>query len=435
MENGTGEFLFGLLLVLVTARTLAELAVYLGAPAVIGELLAGVLLGPSLLGVLEPTEALRLLAEIGVILLLFEVGMETDPRRLFHAGVASTVVAVGGFVLPFVFGYLFAHQMLGLDLLPSLFLGGTLTATSIGITVRVLADLKAHQSREGVIVVGAAVIDDVLGVLLLALLHEFASNPEGVSLVNTGRVAIFIVIFFVLAPLVARIMSALIRRVDERTDIPGLIPTTITALVLLFAWLAHMAGAPQILGGFAAGLALSRRFFLPFGVALRSDIAFSRRVEEQIRPIVHLFTPIFFVFVGLSLNLREVAWSEPRIWILFGGLMLVAVAGKVLGAMLIREPLASRLAVGLAMIPRGEVGLIFAELGRVGGILDNELYAALILVIAATTLLAPFALKGYYATPMGQALLAETRAGRMRRAQHAERRAMQQQGRNPGRRR
>ncbi len=435
MENGTGDFLFNLLLILVTARILAEVAVRLGSPAVIGELLAGVVLGPSLFGWMEPTEAIRLLAEIGVILLLFEVGMETDPRRLVNAGVASTIVAIGGFVLPFVFGYLFAHQVLGLGLLPSLFLGGTLTATSIGITVRVLSDLKAQQSREGVIVVGAAVIDDVLGVLLLALLHEYSANPNGVSLANTGRVALFIGIFFVLAPLVARLMSAFIRRVDEKSDIPGLIPTTITALVLFFAWLAHLAGAPQILGGFAAGLALSRRFFLPFGVALRSDIAFSRRVEEQIRPIVHLFTPIFFVFVGLSLNLREIAWGEPRIWILFGGLLLVAVAGKMLGAMFIREPLESRVAVGLAMIPRGEVGLIFAELGRVSGILDNELYAALILVIAVTTLLAPFALKGYYATPLGQRLLADTRAGRMRRAQHAERRAMHQQGRHAGRRR
>ena len=422
MENGAGDFLVSLLIILVTARLLAEVAVRLGSPAVIGELLAGVVLGPSLMGWLEPTEAIRLLAEIGVILLLFEVGMETDPRRLMNAGVASTIVALGGFILPFVFGYLLAHQVLGLDLLPSLFLGGTLTATSIGITVRVLADLRAKHSREGVIVVGAAVIDDVLGVLLLALLHEFSAG-NGVSLANTGRVALFVVIFFVLAPLVARLMSVVIRRLDEKTDIPGLIPTTITALVLFFAWLAHMAGAPEILGGFAAGLALSRRFFLPFGVALRSDIAFARRVEEQIRPIVHLFTPIFFVFVGLSLNLREIAWSEPRIWELFGGLLLAAIAGKMLGALLIRESLASRLSVGLAMIPRGEVGLIFAELGRVSGILDNELYAALILVIATTTLLAPFALKLYYQTPLGRQLLQSEQARRLQRAQFAERKA------------
>jgi Kef-type K+ transport system membrane component KefB len=168
------------------------------------------------------------------------------------------------------------------------------------------------------------------------------------------------------------------------------------SLVLFFAWLAHAVGAPELLGGFAAGLALSRRFFLPFGAALHADPAFAHRVEEQMKPIVHLFTPIFFVMVGLSLNLREVDWSSGFIWALSLSLLAAAVLGKLLGAMLIRETWSIRWIIGTAMIPRGEVGLIFAELGRAGGILDNQVYAGMIIVIALTTLLPPFIMKAMY---------------------------------------
>ncbi len=411
MEAQHGDFLLIFLLILLSARIFAEIAARLEIPPVIGQLLAGLIIGPSLLGWVEPGTVVRLMAEIGIILLLFEVGLETDLKRLTNAGITSTLVAAGGFVLPFVLGLAFAHWGMGLELLPSLFIGGTLTATSIGITVSVLRDLKLHQSREGVIVVGAAVVDDVLGVILLALLYEFSQAGQ-VSLANTGRVALFIAIFFVLAPVVARLMSGVIRRVADNTEIPGLVPTAIVALVLFFAWLAKEAGAPEILGGFAAGLALSRRFFLPFGIALRSDIAFSRRVEEEMRPIVHLFTPVFFVYVGLSLNLHEVHWDRPGVWLLSGGLLVAALAGKMLGALLARESMARRVSIGLAMVPRGEVGLIFVELGRASGILNSEMHAALLIVIALTTLGAPFMLKLFYATRHGRALMEEEHARR-----------------------
>jgi Kef-type K+ transport system membrane component KefB len=389
------DFLLQMLAILIAARVFAELASRLGAPSVIGELLAGIVLGPSILGWIDPGEAIRLLAEVGVILLLFEVGLETNLRQLAGAGVKSLTVATVGFVLPFLLGYAVASQGFGMSQLVSLFIGGTLTATSIGITVRVLADLGRQQSHEGRVVLGAAVLDDVLGVVLLAVLYEY-STGGGVSILNTGKVLLFVALFFVLAPLAAKAVSVVIRRLDGVTEIPGLIPTTVVALVLLAAWVAHALGAPVLLGGFAAGVALSRRFFLPFGAALHENEQFAHRVEEQMRPVVHLFTPIFFVMVGLSLDLTKVDWASPFIWQFSGGLIVVAVSGKLLAGFFIREPGRLRYIIGLAMVPRGEVGLVFAQLGLSSGVFSDEVYAGMIVVIALTTLLPPFMLKAAY---------------------------------------
>ncbi len=167
-------FFLHLLVILLMARVFAEIASRLQTPPVIGEILAGVLLGPSLLGWIEPVEAIRLLAEIGIILLLFEVGLDTDIKRLARSGAKAVVVALPGFFLPLLFGFLLAYWIFDLPLLVALFIGGTMTATSIGITVRVLADLSRQDSSEGQIVLGAAVLDDILGVVLLALLYEFS---------------------------------------------------------------------------------------------------------------------------------------------------------------------------------------------------------------------------------------------------------------------
>lgn len=394
----THTFFLHLVIILLSARLLAELAVRLKSPSVIGELLAGVVLGPSLLGWIEPQNALALMAEIGVILLLFEVGLETDVGSLVRTGLRSVLVALAGFALPFAIGYVLAHHVFDLPLLPSLFIGGTLTATSIGITVRVLSDLRRQNSVEGQVVLGAAVLDDVLGVILLAILYEF-SIGGGVNLATAAKVLVFIAAFFVLAPVVAKLMSAFIKRYEAISTRPGLIPTMVVSLVLFFAWLAHVAGAPELLGGFAAGLALSRRFFLPLGVAMHQDPAFARRIESRMDPIVQLFTPIFFVVVGLSLNLREVDWGSSFIWAFSLALFVAAVTGKMLGPLLLPGTRQERMAIGLAMTPRGEVGLIFAELGRVNEVYGNEIYAALIFVIALTTLLPPFALKWLYSDP------------------------------------
>ena len=390
-------FFLHLLIILLTARIFAELADRFQVPRVMGELFAGVLLGPSLLGWIEPVTVIKMLAEIGIILLLFEVGLGTDVKRLVRTGRESFFVAIAGFVLPFILGFAIAYWMFHLSMLVSLFIGGTLTATSIGITVRVLMDLNRHQGREGQIILGAAVLDDVFGIVLLALLYEF-SLGGGINLINASKVLLFVVTFFVLAPMAAKIISVIIKRFDSVSKVSGLIPTSVVSLVLFFAWLAHAVGAPELLGGFAAGLALSRRFFLPFGVSLHSDPDFALRIERQMRPIIFLFTPIFFVMVGLSLNLRDVDWSSPFIWMFSLTLFVAALAGKLCGALLIKEPWPSRWIIGTALIPRGEVGLIFAELGRVSEIFTNEIYAGMVIVIALTTIFPPLAMKWLYET-------------------------------------
>lgn len=388
-------FFLHLMIILLAARLFGELAVRLGAPAVLGELMAGVVVGPSLLGWLAVDDVIKLLAEVGIILLLFEVGLETDVGKLLKSGRRSALIALAGFFLPFGFGFALAFWGFGLELLVSLFVGGTLTATSIGITIRTLTDLKRHNSLEGQVVLGAAVLDDVMGVVLLALLYEF-SIGGGVNLTNAGKVTLFVVVFFLIAPSMAKLISLAIHKAHRATDIPGLIPTTIVSLVLFFAWLAHAMGVPALLGGFAAGLALSRFFFLPFGLALKTDPKFAHTIESQMRPIVHLFTPIFFVAVGLSLNMREIDWSSPFIWQFSLGMLVLAVGGKIVGALLLKEDWATRWRIGVAMVPRGEVGLIFAELGRASNIFSNEIYAGILLVVAFTTLVAPLGLKLLY---------------------------------------
>ena len=258
MEVST--FFIHITIILLSARILGEMAAYLSIPPVIGELMAGIILGPSLLSLIEPSDVIKLLAEIEIILLLFEVGLETDIMRLMKTGFNSTVVTLFGVAAPFVFGFCVSYYLFTLPFLTSLFAGGTLTATSIGITVRILTDLSKHHSREAQMVLGAAVIDDIIGVILLAFLYDL-SLGKGVSLQHTSQIFIFVVLFMALAPMAAKFMAGVIRRFDNVSQIPGLIPTTVVSLVLFFAWLAHAVGAPELLGGFAAGIALSRRFF------------------------------------------------------------------------------------------------------------------------------------------------------------------------------
>jgi Na+:H+ antiporter len=381
--------------VLVAARLCAELASYYRVPRVIGELVAGVVLGPSILGWIEPNEIIGLLAEIGIILLLFEVGLETDLGRLVSAGADAIRLAIAGFLLPLVLAFCLCFYVFDLDSLVSLFVAGTLTATSIGVTVRILEDLGRQSSAEGQIVLGAAVVDDVLGVILLAILYDFATTGA-VNLVNAGKVMALVAVFFAAAPVIAKLLSLAIYRFDALSRAPGVIPTTLVALVLSFAAGAHAFGAPELLGGFAAGIALSRRFFLPLGLSLRVDPSFEGQIQAQMRPIIQLFTPIFFVMVGLSLDLSSIDWASPFFWMFSLTLVLVAILGKIGGGLVVRQNPYARVAIGMAMVPRGEVGLIFAELGRVSGIFDNASYAAIVIVIAYTTLLSPFWIKLYY---------------------------------------
>lgn len=392
----THTFLIQLVIILFSARIFGEIAAYFNVPSVLGEIVAGIIIGQSVFGFIELTPPIQLLAQIGIILLLFEVGLETDVGRLASSGNKALLVALCGVILPFILGFFISYSLFSLSLLASLLIGSTLTATSIGITLRVLRDLNKQNTPESQIIIGAAVLDDIIGIVLLAVLYEF-SQTGAVNFWNAGKVLLFIFIFFILSPVAAKFVFKVIQKWNEKSSIPGLLPTTIVSLILLFAWIAHELGAPELLGGFAAGLALSRQFFFPFAAFLHQDPDFSHRVEEQMKPIVHLFTPIFFVAIGLSLNLGAVNWSSPFIWAITGTLFIAAVIGKLLsGFMLIKEKFLTKLVIGTSMVPRGEVGLIFANVGLSAGIIQDDMYASVILVIALTTLLAPFALRYIY---------------------------------------
>jgi Kef-type K+ transport system membrane component KefB len=387
------NFFLILFLILISARILGELFVRIGVPSVLGELFAGILLGVSGLGLVEVNDVLKVLAEIGILLLLFEIGLETDIQKLKSAGVKSIIVALFGALFPFTLSAMIAFYLFNLSLIVSLFIGGTLTATSIGITMRVLKDLQKEHSSVAQIVIGAAVIDDILGVIILVFIYDFATAHE-VSMMNTLHTTLFILVFIVLAPIVAHLFSHFMRKCDEHKKIPGMVPTIIISLISLFAYLSHLAGAPEILGSFAAGIALSRRFILPVGMGLRHDECFLEKVKHSIRPIAQMFTPIFFVMVGLSMNLRVIDFVSVEFWSLALVFLVIAVIGKYIGPLVLKGvSTVQKTLIGISMVPRGEVGLIFAEVGRINGILDNEIYAVLIFVIVVTTVVPPFLLK------------------------------------------
>lgn len=387
------NFFLILFLILISARILGEVFARMGIPSVLGELSAGILLGVSGFGFIEVNDVLKVLAEIGILLLLFEIGLDTDIHRLKEAGTKAIIVALFGAVVPFTVSTLLSYYFFDLTLVVSLFIGGTLTATSIGITMRVLKDLQREHTNIAQIVIGAAVIDDIMGVIILVFIYDYAITQE-LSLTNTLNTTGFILLFLIIAPVFANFISGVMRKFDEHKKVPGFIPTMIISLISIFAYLSHLLGAPEILGSFAAGIALSRRFILPFGMGLRSDEVFLVKVQNAINPIAQMFTPIFFVMVGLSMNLRVIDFSSTKFWSLALVFLVVAILGKYVGAFLLRGTTALKKAlIGISIIPRGEVGLIFAEVGRVNGILDNEIYAVLIFVIIVTTVAPPFLLK------------------------------------------
>ncbi|MGB5867294.1 MAG: cation:proton antiporter [Arcobacteraceae bacterium] len=392
----THDFFLTLFLILIVARFLGEIFARFGIPSVLGELSAGILLGSSVLGIIEPNEILKILAEIGIILLLFEVGLETDFKRLKEAGMKSFVVAILGVILPFSVGLSVGYYIFDLSFNISLFIGGTLTATSIGITLRVLKDIHMEKTNIAQIVIGAAVIDDIIGIILLVFIYDYSISKEA-NFTHTLSVAGMVAMFLVLAPLLAKTLSFLIHKFHGKHLVPGYIPTIIISLILFFAYLSHLVGAPAILGSFAAGIALSRRFFLPFGAFLSTNEKLLKHVQDNMTPIIQIFTPIFFVMVGLSMDLRVIDFTSLSFWIMGLTFISIAFISKFIGAFFIfQKCLRNNVVIGISMIPRGEVGLIFAEMGRVNNILPNDIYAMLIFVIIITTVVPPFLLKKYF---------------------------------------
>src|SRR5262245_9271565 len=370
-----------ILVVLVAAKVAAEVAERLGVPAVVGEILAGILVGASVLGLVSGgDEVVRTLGEIGVILLLLEVGMEMDLGELGRVGRASLLVATVGVVVPMGLGIGVMHAV-GAGGDTALFVGAALTATSVGITARVFGDLRALASVEARTVLGAAVADDVMGLVVLTVVVRLVTQGSVSALSVAGIVAVAVG-FIVLAGVVGlRISGPLFRTIDGLARSAGTLVALALAFTLAFARLADAARLAPIIGAFLAGIALSRSSQAP---AIRRELA----------PVGHLFIPVFFIQIGIDADIA--AFGRAGVLRDAALLLVAAVIGKLVSPLGAWGSPGDKLLIGLGMLPRGEVGLIFATIGLQTGVLGDDLYAALLLVVLVTTLATPTLLKLRY---------------------------------------
>jgi Kef-type K+ transport system membrane component KefB len=413
--------LLSLVVVYFASKLGGEICARIDLPPVLGELLAGVIVGVSMLHLIvfpgsgleadqsmimqalqrtlhfDPalldvtfkaqSEVLSTLAEMGVIILLFEIGLESDVKELVRVGPQAAIVAVVGVVAPFALGTIGLMVFFKIAAIPAIFAGAALTATSIGITARVLAEIQRLTSKEGQIIVGAAVLDDVLGIIVLAVVASLAKTGQ----VEVGNIVYLIVsagVFLIgsvwLGLLLNPFLVSLVNELKTRGQL------LITALVLAFV-LADVAVVIQleaILGAFAAGLILA-------------ETEKRKELQEQIVPVADMLVPIFFVVVGARTDLSVLnpfVASNREGLIMAAFLVVVAIVGKVVtGFTLVGQPQLNRLAIGVGMIPRGEVGLVFASFGASTGVLSEALQAAIIVMVILTTFLAPPLLRVVFA--------------------------------------
>jgi Kef-type K+ transport system membrane component KefB/glycine cleavage system regulatory protein len=365
--------LFRLLALLVAARCAAEVAERLRLPAVLVEISAGVLLGPSLLGFVGHQESLAFLGELGAIFLLLEVGIHMNLADLRRVGRAALMVAAVGVTVPMAAGF-GAMRGLGVDGTTALFLGAGITATSVGITARVFADMRALATKEAQTVLGAAVADDVLGLLILTVVVRLSAGTS-VDASTVAGIAVTGIAFVVAAILVGSwIAPLLFDRVLGRARTEGALIGGAVAFTLAFAGIAQAARLAPIVGAFVAGVALGR-------IRERDDLT------RRLAPVAHLFVPVFFLLIGAEA--RVSALADARTLGLIAILGITALIGKIIAGYVMRRGDGDRLLVGIGMVPRGEVGVVFATLGLAGGVLDASEHAVLLTVVLATTLVAP----------------------------------------------
>jgi Kef-type K+ transport system membrane component KefB len=403
--------LLAIIAILVVAKLFGEISERCGLPSVLGELIGGILLGNLILinpnwSFLEPLRmtpvqgywpiAVDSLARIGVIVLLFEVGLESTIAGMMKVGASSFIVAVLGVVAPMLLGvgtsWFFIRNIpvelsrivpQGFSLFyVHLFIGAVLCATSVGITARVFRDLGKIQTKEAQIILGAAVIDDVLGLIVLAVVSGIVTSAESGQPVAMGSVFRLIVVsgLFLVGTLLAgvflipRIMKQLSRL---RTSGVVLISSLVFAFIL--AYLANLVGLAPIVGAFAAGLLLEEVHFRGF----HGDV----QIERLIKPVSTFLVPIFFVLMGIQVRLES--FANPSILGLAGGLTLAAILGKQICGLGILEKNLDRITIGIGMIPRGEVGLILASIGKNLKVVDDAVYSAIVIMIIVTTLITP----------------------------------------------
>jgi len=378
------EGLTELLVILIAAKVGAEVMARLRQPAVIGELLIGAVIGAGVLGWVGGDDGglLSTLAEIGVILLLFEVGLETDLRSFARLGASALTVAVVGVVTPFALGFLAVRffSIGGGSTELALFMGAAMTATSVGITARVFADLRRLHTDEAKTIIGAAVIDDVLGLIILgvvaAVLGGDGEFSAGTLLIITAKAVGFLVVVVAVGHVLAPYFFRFVRFLKvEGSFVVG---SFVFAIAVGLA-AEHFAGLEPIVGAFAAGL-------------VAGQTSFADRIEAELRPISFLFVPIFFLFIGSRVDV--VALSDPQVLLAGGIISFLAIVGKLVAGLGVLSKGVSRRVVGVGMVPRGEVGLIFAALGagELSAVVGAGENAIVVLMVVVTTLLAPLIL-------------------------------------------
>jgi Kef-type K+ transport system membrane component KefB len=398
-------------LILVAAKLGGDLAVRIGQPAVLGELLVGVLLGNlSLLGYtaldyVETDPFIDMLARIGVLLLLFEVGLESTVGQMMKVGATALLVALLGVAAPFALGW-----AVGAWLLPNessyvhAFLGATLCATSVGITARVFKDIGASQTPESRIILGAAVIDDVLGLIVLAVVGGMIAAADSGGTMSMAGIAVILIeaVAFLGGSLVLGVMlSPRLFSVASRLRSSGVLLAMGLAFCLALSWLANAIGLAPIVGAFAAGLILEDVHFKDFTERGEATL------EHLVHPITSFLVPVFFVLMGMRTDLRS--FLVPGVAGLAAALTIAAIAGKQACSLGTWAPGVDKLTVGLGMVPRGEVGLIFANIGAamtLNGkpVIDGPTFSAVVVMVIVTTMFTPPALKW----SMGRALKRRT---------------------------
>jgi Kef-type K+ transport system membrane component KefB len=372
------ELLLALIAIFVAAKLFGELAERLGQPAVLGELVGGVVVGVSGLHLVRPHDVtIHLLSELGVILLLFLIGLETDLRKLMSVGGSATAVAVVGVALPFIGGFLFG-QLLGFRVMVSVFLGAALTATSVGITARVLSDLGHLKDDESQIVLGAAVVDDIIGLVLLTLVGTLAGGGE-LTFLGVGRIILVAFGFVILAILIGSQLAPRLIRLIDRIDIARGLFFASLVFAFLLSYLAQQVGSAVIIGSFAAGLVLARTHR-------------GHEIAHEMRDVAQFFIPIFFVVVGAAIDLRSINPFNPatvRFFWIGLALTVIGILGKVAAGYVVWKKGMRRTVIGVGMIPRGEVGLIFAQIGLASQLITSGLYSAVALMVMLTTFITP----------------------------------------------
>jgi Kef-type K+ transport system membrane component KefB len=417
VDSAATDFLW-LAIILLAANVAARAVERLHMPGVLGELLIGVVLGNiALIGVtaLEPLRndpVIAFIAELGVVILLFQIGLESSLKQMREVGARASAVAVVGIVAPFLLGTIIVGPWLlpGQSVNSYLFLGATLTATSVGITGRVFQDLDQLGTREAQIVLGAAVIDDVLALIILAVVTSIVKEGS-IDAAGVGLLVLEAAAFLVGAIVLGRFLAARVGPVLARVDAGVAMQLAlILSLCLLLSWLAHVIGLAPIVGAFAAGLVLEPVFLSEFDdppivgelrpMVDRIDSADAERIKQALKrysgqhhhhllaTLGYFFVPIFFVYTGMQVDLRS--FSDPGTLLIAFGVTAAAFIGKILAGY--AAGAVRRGVVGWGMVPRGEVGLIFAMVGNQLGVMNPQMFSVIIIMVVTTTLVTPLVL-------------------------------------------